>query len=97
MEDFLHEVEKPCCILGYHVYKSIWRAVVGEVLPCEREVNNVTDRYAVSVVKDCTTGPIGHLPRKASKVCSLFIRRGGTIQCRVTGTKRYSSQGDHAI
>ena len=58
-------------------YKSIWRAVVGEVLPREREVNNVTDRYAVSVVKDRTTGLIGHLPRKVSKVVSL--RRNYTV------------------
>ena len=33
----------------------------------------------------------GHLPRKMSKVCSLFLRRGGSIRCKVTGSRRYSS------
>ena len=34
---------------------------------------------------------IGHLPRKLSKICSLFIRRGGSICCIVTGGRRYSA------
>ena len=33
---------------------------------------------------------IGHLPRKLSRVCSLFLRRGGVISCAVTGGHRYS-------
>ena len=33
---------------------------------------------------------VGHLPRKFSRVCSLFLRRGGLISCTVTGTRRYS-------
>lgn len=35
-------------------------------------------------------GCIGHLPRKYSKVFSLFIRRGGIIICEITGRQRYS-------
>ena len=31
------------------VYKDIWYAVVGKVLVCEREPNNLQDRYAVAV------------------------------------------------
>ena len=31
-----------------------------------------------------------NLPRKISHVCSLFLRRGGTIHCRATGGQRYS-------
>ena len=44
---------------------------------------------AVAVLKEETI--IGHLPRKMSKVCSLFLRRGGSICCKVTGSRRYSS------
>lgn len=80
--------EKECCIRGYHVYCSIWAAAVGEELVCEREARNSTDRYAVAVKKDGTI--IGHLPRKISRVCSLFLRRGGVIRCTVSGTRRYS-------
>ena len=28
---------------------------------------------------------MGHLPRKLSRVCSLFLRRGGGISCTGTG------------
>ena len=60
---------------------------VGEVLICRREPTNSADRYAVAVLKEETI--IGHLPRKMSKVCSLFLRRGGSIRCKVTGSRRY--------
>ena len=82
-------VETTCCVRGYHVYYCIWEAAVGDQLNCERELDNVKDRYAVAVKKDGAV--IGHLPRKISKICSLFLRRGGIIQCSVTGNRRYST------
>ena len=81
--------EKDSCIRGYHVYKSTWIAMMGEMLACERDPRNQHDRYTVSVKKGNTT--VGHLPKKISKLCSLFIRRGGSIQCLVNGSRRYSS------
>jgi len=60
----------------------IWEVAVGEVLTYERELGNVRDRYAVTV-KDRTI--IGHLTRKVLRVCSFFLRRGGTVRCIVTG------------
>ena len=33
---------------------------------------------------------VGHVPRSISTLCSVFIRRGGTIFCVVTGRRRYS-------
>ena len=62
---------KVSCIRGYHVYKDIWDAAIGEVLVCEREPRNVEDRYAIAIKKDETV--IGHLPQNLSRVCSLFI------------------------
>ena len=56
---------------------------------CQRERGNFRDHYAVAVIKDDVV--VGHLPRKISRVSSLFIRRGGTIRCRVLGRRRYSS------
>ena len=47
----MEELERDCCIRGYHVYKEIWEAAAGEVLRCEREPQNVRDRYAVPVKK----------------------------------------------
>ena len=83
------EYELPCCVRGYHVYKAIWTAIDGEELVCRREPTNGGDRYAVAVLKGETI--IGHLPRKMSKLFSLFLRRGGSIRCKVTGSRRYSN------
>ena len=38
-------------IRGYHVYKEIWCADVGEELSCMREVENYRDPFAVMVVR----------------------------------------------
>ena len=89
MRTVMEENEVTCCVRGYHVYKTVWAAAVGEVLICRREPTNSADRYAVAVLKEETI--IEHLPRKMSKICSLFLRRGGSIRCKVTGSRRYSS------
>jgi hypothetical protein len=84
----MEEKELPCCIRGYHVYEAIWNTVCGEQLTCEREPSNSFNRYAVTVVRNRII--IGHLPRKIAKVCSLFMRRGGTLRCIASGKRRYS-------
>ena len=76
-------------VRGYHIYNSIWEAYIGEELSCQRDEDNEHDPYAVAVLKSATI--VGHLPRKVSTLCSLFIRRGGTIHCRITGRRRYSA------
>ena len=82
------EVFLSSCICGYHVYNDIWTAIVGEELECAREVGNAKDRYVVSVLRGSDI--VGHLPQKISRVCSLFLLRGGTISCKVIGRRRYS-------
>ena len=37
----MDSIRRSCCIRGYHVYKDIWAAAVGEVLVCEREHHNI--------------------------------------------------------
>ena len=81
-------MEKECCVRGYHVYSDIWEAVIGEELDCRWDPSNAIDRYAVAVVKSGTV--VGHLPKKLSRICSSFIRRGGVVRCRVAGRRRYS-------
>ena len=66
-------------VQGYHIYKDIWTAMIGEDLLCEREPFNVVDRYAVAVLKDDTI--VGHIPKKISRIRSLFIVRDGAIAC----------------
>ena len=59
-------------------------------MTCKREPDNAADRYAIAVKKEGTTVGV-HLPRKLSQVWSLFLRRGGTIDCTVTGRREYSA------
>lgn len=70
------------------MYKEIWEASCGQVFPCLREVGNAFDPFAVSVVRDSDI--IGHVPRKISATCSLFLRNRGTVKCTVTGTRQFS-------
>ena len=76
------------CIRGYHEYKSIWDASVGEVLHCSGEIDNPHDDQAVSVIRRGVT--VGHMPRYVSQGFSLFLQLGGSITTTVVSTKRYS-------
>ena len=51
------------------MYKDVWGAAEGEVLPCARE-GNIQDPFAVAVKKSSTT--VGHVPRKVSAICSML-------------------------
>ena len=75
-------------IRGYHIYRDIWSAVFDEELPCQRETGNISDPFAVGVLKDGVI--VGHVPRKISSICSLFLQRNGSIICRVSGHRRFS-------
>lgn len=63
---------------------------LGEVLIIQRELHNIIDRYAVAVKKH-SGETVGHLPRKISRLFSMFIDQGGDITCVVTSNRRYSS------
>ena len=64
-------------VRGYHVYKTIWDADIGEELHCQRETGNPRDPFAVAVIRASVT--VGHVPKKISSICSVFLRRGGYI------------------
>ena len=57
------------------------------------EAGNLHDPQAVAIMKliDGSMQVVGHLPRTISSVCSIFIRRGGTIHCTITGSWEYLS------
>ena len=67
----------------------MWSAVIDEEFPCKREDGNHFDPFAVAVCNGDMV--IGHVPRKISFVCSLYIRRGSEIHCRVTGSRHFSA------
>ena len=84
-------------IRGYHEYIRIWESPSPtDNLFCQREIGNPHDTHAVAVKgnvagDDGTTTTVGHVPRKLSVICSIFITRGGTINCVVNGMRRYSA------
>ena len=47
----MQDYRTDCCIRGYHIYRDIWVAVIGEVLECEREPTNTRDSNAVAITK----------------------------------------------
>ena len=64
---------------------------LGERLDCVPETANRKDPYAVSVQQpESRQTIVGHLPRKISAACSMFVRKGGTITCTISGERRYS-------
>ncbi len=89
------EMEIVSCIRGYHVFKSVWtHPIIGENLICKRESWNAHDRYAVGTYKRDENNLetlVGHIPKNISLLCSLFLRRGGSITCEVSGRRRGST------
>ena len=83
------------CVRGYHIYQDGLLAGIGQVLECARDPTKSVDMYAVATKKEETI--VGHLPKKISKVCSLFLRRRGStcILCTVNSSRRYSSDIPH--
>lgn len=54
---------------------------------CQREVGNIHDLHAVAVLHGSDV--LGHVPCTIATPCSVFIRKGGTIICIVTGHRQY--------
>ena len=79
--------EKESVVRGHHVYKAIWTPVIGEELEVRTEDDNDHDQHAVAVVKDGVV--IGHMPRLAAEVSWFFLKRGGSITCRITGNRKF--------
>ena len=48
----------------------------------------MSDPYAIGVMKGREV--VGHVPRKISRMCAVFLSNGGTITCIVSGSRRYS-------
>ena len=81
-------------IRGYHEYVVVWEnPVYGEILVCHREVGNAHDTHAVAVKKVIGDNlkVVGHISRRISSMCSIFLRRGAEIKCTVNGGRCYSS------
>ena len=61
------------------MYKAIWEnLIVGEELKCQCEVGNSHDALAVAVIEqiDKHDTIVGHVSRRISASCNVFIRSG---------------------
>ena len=72
--------EKSSHFCGYHVYRIIWDAAIGEDWMCEREPSNEHNRYAIAIKKDGVIAKVitNHWPLtlKDLRSYSVFLRRG---------------------
>ena len=83
----LEEFSLESVIRGHHVYKAIWTPVSGELLEVMVEEGNSEDQYAVGIYK--STILVGHVPRELSRTFYFFISHGGSIECRVSGHRKF--------
>ena len=89
MEDW-EDFAMDSVVRGHHVYKSIWTPFLGEVLRAETEEGNEEDRYAVAILK-VSGVVVGHVPRSFSRTFYFFLRHGGSIECKITGHRKYGT------
>ena len=90
------------CVRGYHVYKYMWNATPGETLTCIRERKKKETMCWQCLAVQSDGNIVGHITysRQISCICMLFIRRGGVLNCLITGSTWYSRnlpQGGHHI
>ena len=71
------------------MYKEIWSPFIGDTFASKHERSNAHDRYVMAVVPDDMKRKrtVGHLPKEISKICCLFVLRGGIIIGKVTGAR----------
>jgi len=79
-----HEVDS--CV---RVFWGVWNPTTGEQLVCKRETSNTQDVYTVAVMHGAVI--VGHVLRRISTACTLFLRRKGTIQCTISGRRWFSA------
>ena len=78
-EEKMEEYEVSSVVGGFHVYQRLWSPSLEEQLECLREAGNDKDQYAVAVLRHGSV--VGHISRRISAACSLFIERNGRIHC----------------
>ena len=52
--EVVHVHDITSCVQGYHIYKEMWTAVIGERFSCMRKLANTRNRYAVALLKNGT-------------------------------------------
>ena len=74
-----YSFEVEAIVLGYHHYKAIWDAQVGEQLQCRRETGNPHDIYVIAILKSGVR--VRHFPPKISSICSYAKYWAWLVAC----------------
>lgn len=90
-----YEVFIEASVRGYHAYFNDVTVVIGEVLMCERELDNAYDKYAVAVSNE-QGKVVGLVPIELSKVFARFIRDYGEVEAECIGA-RYNRGGGKGL
>ena len=77
---------KESVVLGHHLYKEVWRLIIGQQLPVFSEPDNIHDRRAIVVYKDSSV--VGHVPRELSVVLMVFLKHDGKVECAIRGRQK---------
>ena len=83
-------------VCGHDVYMQEWRRKTR--MP--KRGANEQDPYTVAIVKRTAgrkTKVVGHMPRRISATCSLFLQQSGNIECIITGARHCSSDLPQSI
>ena len=86
MED-VSKHEAASSIRGYHIYRDIWTAAIGEELDCVRESGSMRDRYAGAVKRAGVTNCWTFTPKNLS--CLLFVFKDPEDHPSASTTKFY--------
>ena len=94
----LRNFETTSTVMGFHVYRSKWQPVIGQVLKTRMEPMNEVDKYAVAVLDDKENNVVGHLPKgqsgKYAKTIFYFLRSDPLNSCFVKVTGKAINMGD---
>lgn len=70
-------------VRGFHVFKTFWNPMPGEILNCHHEPGNEYDMFSI---KTCNSEDVTvrHLPRKVSRATKFLLDRGPIVTARLT-------------
>ena len=66
---------KESVVRGHHVYKEVWRPIIGQELPVLSEPSNIHDQRAVAIYLDGVV--VNHIPREIAKILWFFLKHDG--------------------
>ena len=87
-----YEVFIEASVRGYHAYFKDATVVIGEVLMCERELDNAYNKYAVAVNNE-QGKVVGLCSIELSKVFPRFIRNYGEVEAECIGARYNRGEG----